>query len=93
MIGKKLSPVLEEIELTLLEYEANIGIQPEFTDEGFRAGIKIFSSVMLDRIWNLQESEELSMDDRIKMAESFGNKIREIVKTYTNIDTRQLYNK
>jgi hypothetical protein len=93
MIGKKLSPVLEEIELTLLEYEANIGIQPEFTDEGFRAGIKIFSSVMLDRIWNLQESEELSMDDRIKMAESFGNKIKEIVKTYTNIDTRQLYNK
>jgi len=93
MIGKKLSPVLEEIEITLLEYEANIGIQPEFTDEGFRAGIKIFSSVMLDRIWNLQESEELSMDDRIKMAESFGNKIREIVKTYTNIDTRQLYNK
>jgi hypothetical protein len=93
MIGKKLSPVLEEIELTLLEYEANIGIQPEFTDEGFRAGIKIFSSVVLDRIWNLQESEELSMDDRIKMAESFGNKIREIVKTYTNIDTRQLYNK
>jgi hypothetical protein len=93
MIGKKLSPVLEEIEITLLEYEANIGIQPEFTDEGFRAGIKIFSSVVLDRIWNLQESEELSMDDRIKMAESFGNKIREIVKTYTNIDTRQLYNK
>ena len=93
MIGKKLSPVLEEIELTLLEYEANIGIQPEFTDEGFRAGIKIFSSVVLDRIWNLQESEELLMDDRIKMAESFGNKIREIVKTYTNIDTRQLYNK
>ena len=93
MIGKKLSPVLEEIELTLLEYEANIGIQPEFTDEGFRAGIKIFSSVVLDRIWNLQESEELSMDDRIKMAESFGKKIREIVKTYTNIDTRQLYNK
>ena len=93
MIGKKLSPVLEEIEFTLLEYEANIGIQPEFTDEGFRAGIKIFSSVVLDRIWNLQESEELSMDDRIKMAESFGNKIREIVKTYTNIDTRQLYNK
>jgi hypothetical protein len=93
MIGKKLSPVLEEIEFTLLEYEANIGIKPEFTDEGFRAGIKIFSSVVLDRIWNLQESEELSMDDRIKMAESFGNKIREIVKTYTNIDTRQLYNK
>ena len=93
MIGKKLSPVLEEIESTLLEYEANIGIKPEFTDEGFRAGIKIFSSVVLDRIWNLQESEELSMDDRIKMAESFGNKIREIVKTYTNIDTRQLYNK
>ena len=63
----------------------------KFTKEGFRAAIKIFSSAMLDSIWNLQESEELSIDDRIKMAESFGNKIRELVKTYANIDTRELY--
>lgn len=91
MIGKRLSPILEEIEMVLIEYEVNISTPPKFTKEGFRAAIKIFSSAMLDSIWNLQESEELSIDDRLKMAESFGNKIRELVKTYANIDTRELY--
>lgn len=91
MIGKRISPVLEEIEMVLIEHEINIGVQPQFTKKGFRAAIKIFSSAMLDSIWNLQEFEELSMDDRLKMAESFGNKIRELVKTYTNIDTKDLY--
>lgn len=91
MIGKRLSPILEEIEMVLLEHEVNISTPPKFTKEGFRAAIKIFLSAMLDSIWNLQESEELSIDDRLKMAESFGNKIRELVKTYANIDTRQLY--
>ena len=36
MIGKKLSPVLEEMEATLWEYEAFNGAKPNYTLEGFR---------------------------------------------------------
>jgi hypothetical protein len=91
MIGKELSSILEEIEFKLLEYETFIGKPPKYTKNGFRAAIKIFSSAILDSVWNLQESEELSIDDRLKMVESLGNKIRELVKVYTNIDTKKLY--
>lgn len=42
MIGKKLSPVLEEMEATLWEYEAFNGAKPNYTLEGFRASTKIF---------------------------------------------------
>ena len=91
MIGQKLSPILEEIEMTLLEFEANRGIKPEYTIEGFRAGIKIFMSVMVDKIFELQENENMTLEDRLKMVEKVGGEIRKIVKVYTDIDTHELY--
>lgn len=93
MIGKRLSPILKEIEDTLWEFEANTETQPEYTKEGFRAGIKIFISVIMDKMWNLQESENIKIEDRIKMATKVGEEIRNIIKTYTNIDSQELYKK
>ena len=93
MIGKRLSPTLHEIEEVLWEFEANTPDKPNYTDEGFRAGIKIFMSVMLDKMWELQEKENLDLVDRENMADKLGNDIRNIVKTYTDIDTHKLYNK
>ena len=88
MIGKKLSPILEEIEMTLLEFTANEHTgKPEFTDEGFRASIYIFMTVFMDKIYNLQEDENISMEDSLNMVESAGKDLRKLVKTYTNIDT------
>lgn len=91
MIGKKISPILSEIEDTLWEFEANIGSQPQYTIDGFRAGIKIFMSVLMDKTWDLQQNETLTMEDRIKMVEKLGQEVRTIVKTYTDIDTHDLY--
>ena len=91
MIGKKLSPVLVEIEEALWEYEVHSNLQPEYTTEGFRAATKIFMSVLMDKIWNLQSNENMDMEDRVKMVEKAGNDIRNIIKIYTDIDTHELY--
>jgi hypothetical protein len=91
MIGVKLSPILVEIEDTLWEFEANIGSKPEYTTEGFRAATKIFMSALMDKMYSMQEEDGLSMDDRGKMAETVGNELRNMVKTYTGIDTVELY--
>ena len=91
MIGEKISPILAEIEATLWEFEAAVGTKPGYSDEGFRASIKIFMSAMLDKMYELQSDESLCIDDRSKMAESLGNSVRSLVKTYTNIDTHDLY--
>ena len=88
MIGKKLSPILEEIEMTLLEFNANDSAgKPEFTDEGFRASIYIFMTVFMEKIYDLQDDENIDMGDRMKMVESAGTELRKLIKTYTNIDT------
>lgn len=91
MIGKKLSPVLVEIEDTLWEFEANSGTKPEYTIDGFRSAIKIFMSVLMDKVWELQNNEKIPMEQRIEMVTKLGNDVRELVKTYTDIDTVDLY--
>jgi hypothetical protein len=91
MIGKKLSPVLVEIEETLWEFEVHSNSQPDYTTEGFRAATKIFMSALMDKIWNLQSNEDMDMEDRIKMVEKAGNDVKNIIKIYTDIDTHELY--
>lgn len=91
MIGKKISPILEEIENTLWEFEMRNFGNPQFTDEGFRAALKIFMSAILDKMWSMQDWDKMDQEDREKMAESCGNKIRELVFTYTGIDTTKIY--
>lgn len=92
-IGEKISPILVEIEDALWEFEADIGFKPGYTDDGFRAGIKIFMSVLMDRIWELQDDENIDMETRKAMATKAGEDVRNLVKTYTGIDTHKLYEK
>ena len=87
-LGEKLSPILSQIEGTLLD---NYETKPGFTDEGFRASIYIFQSALLDKMWELQEKEGLSIEIRADMATKCGEAIRNIIKTFTNIDTHNLY--
>ena len=91
MIGKHLSPVLKNIEHALWEWELHKGDKPEYSTEGFRAAVKIFISALMDRIWELQELEEISIEDRILMVEKAGRDVRALVKTYTNIDTHEMH--
>ena len=62
MIGKQLSPILEEIENTLWEFEMRNFGNPQFTDEGFRAALKIFMSAILDKMWNIQNWDKVKHD-------------------------------
>lgn len=91
-IGKRISPVLESIEDALWEWDFyGTNGKPGYTDGGFRSAVKIFMSVMMDRMWDLQQDESIDMNDRMAMAEKCGNDVRALVKTYTNIDTHELY--
>ena len=63
-IGEKISPILCEIEKTLWEFEANDGGKPNYPIEAFRAATKIFLSVLLDKMYNLQENEGMSLENR-----------------------------
>ena len=93
MIGEKLSPVLEEIEETLWEYEAYNGAKPNYTFEGFRAAVKIFMSAVMDKMYEKQAAEGMSLPDMEKAAEMAGYEIRALVLARTGVDTALLYDK
>ncbi len=91
MIGRKLSPILEEIEGALFEFEAEELGQPLYTEGGFRAAVKIFMSVVMDSLWNMQELTDMTLDERLDMAEEAGLDIKKLIMKYTGIDTHKLY--
>lgn len=93
LIGQELSDMLCEIESLLLELESKIGEPPGVTLEGFRAGVKIASSVIFDKMWEMQEREEMSLDNRIEMVDKFGDEFKNLIFIYTGIDTFTLYEK
>lgn len=92
-IGENIHPILNEIEETLLEFEANTGSKPNYPPESLRSAAKIFMSVLMDKIWELQEDEKISMEDRCNMAEQCGKDVRKLIKTYTGIDSHTFYGK
>lgn len=91
MIGKIISPILEECEDMILDYEANEGKKSNYSNLAFRASIKIFMSCMMDKMWELQVGDDMDNEDRMNMAKELGAEIRRMVKTYTGIDSHKLY--
>lgn len=91
-IGKELSPTLEAIEMALWTHEAHFpGTPPKYSNEGFRAAIKIFASAVHDRAFVLMKNENISLEDSCNMAEAIGNDIRKLVKVYCDVETHDLY--
>jgi hypothetical protein len=92
MIGKRLSPILTELEATLWEFEAMYpGEKPEYTPDGSRAVIKLLMSVVMDKSWELMEAEKIPQHIREDMAHKCGTEFRELIKKYTNLDTHKMY--
>jgi len=90
-IGEKIDPILQELEKTILEYEAFVGHKPNYPDTSLRAATKIFMSVIMDKIFELQEDEVMDFEDRCEMTTAAGNKIRELIKVFTNLDSHDFY--
>lgn len=92
MIGEKLTPILVEIESTLWDFEAELSLKPDYPIEALRASIKIFMSVMMDKMWEVQEFDNMEMEDREKMVVNLASDLMKMVKTYTGVNTLELYN-
>ncbi len=91
-IGEKLSPVLQEIEDTLWDFEyAKPNEQPKYTKEGFRGAIKIFMSGLMDKMWDHLEGKKTPQIIRERQAREAGRGLRALVKKYTGIDSHDLY--
>lgn len=90
-IGEKINPILNEMESCLWEFEATQGTKPNYPIESLRSASKILMSVVMDKICELQEDEKITFEDRCNMVTKCGEDFRKLIKTYTGIDTHDLY--
>ena len=89
--GNQISSILLEIEGAIIDFDLNDQGKPNYTEDAFRASIKIFASVLMDKMYNLQENEEIPLEERSKMAFQAGLDLKKLVKTYTDINTHKLF--
>lgn len=88
MIGIKLEPILIELEAVVRE---NLGRKPYYSDESFRAITSVFMDAMMDKMYDLQLSEQIDIEDRGLMAIKCGQEISRIIKTFTGKDTIEMF--
>ena len=50
----------------------------------------IFQTALIDKMLDLQQAEDMEFKHRIEMVKSAGNQLRQLIKTFTGIDTHTL---
>ena len=63
--------------------------KPNYSNRDFMNAVIIFQTALMDKMYDLQVKENISSDDRLKMAESCGLSLRELIHTYTGLDTHK----
>jgi hypothetical protein len=48
-------------------------------------------TIIMDKMWEVQETDSLSVDERSKMAEDLGKELKDLILKYTEINTFELY--
>lgn len=90
-VANEITPILVDIEKKLWASEEGHSPIPKYTDDAIRASLKILMTILITKMWELQEREELDTEIRESMAERFGRELKHIIKVYTDIDTHKLY--
>ena len=61
-----------------------------FSTEDLRSSANIFINIVADLMWQLQEKEKMSSDERLMMAKFAGAEIKKFIRIYTGLNTEEL---
>lgn len=64
----QVSPVIEELGEAFIEYNSRIEGAPRYQESALFFSAYIFSSILIDRMWVLQEKEVIDMETRKAVA-------------------------
>ncbi len=85
--------VLEVIASYILEQNAEaVGNEnkPNYTNRDFMNCLIIFQTAMMDKMYDNQEYDKMSIENRINMATKCGLDLRKLIHTYTGLDTNNI---
>ena len=82
LLSESISDVIGALSNSLVHSD----IKLNYDDQDLANTTLIFSSVLMSKMWDLQQEEDMTQEDRENMATKCGEEIRSLVKTYTGID-------
>lgn len=77
----------EQLEITLVSNEP-----ANYSNNYLINACIVFNALIMDKMWKLQEDENMSIEDRYKMAEDCGKNLYKFIHTYTGIDMHKVVN-
>jgi len=82
---------LEIIANDLLTQSASIlGNKPNYTNRDFINATIIFQTALMDKMYDNQDYDGMSINERMKMAKSCGFALKKLIHTYTGLDTHKI---
>ena len=66
--------------------------KPNYTNREFMNCLIIFQTALMDKMYDNQEYDKMSIVDRSDMATQCGLDLRKLIYTYTGLDTHKLEN-
>lgn len=88
---QQITMILSEIEATIWEFDYYVNDRPHYGEGAFSAAVKIFFSVAMEKMFLFQMEKKVTQEESLQMAHEFGNKMHDLIKEFTNIDTHKFY--
>lgn len=64
--------------------------KPNYSNRDFMNATIIFQTALMDKMYDNQEFDGMSGEDRLKMAETCGLQLRKLIHTFTGLDTHKI---
>jgi len=64
--------------------------KPNYSKRDFMNATIIFQTALMDKMYDNQDYDKMNIEDRMKMAESCGFALRNLIHTYTGLDTHKI---
>lgn len=85
---------LEIVANDLIEQQATLdNSKPNYSNQDFMNAVFIFMTALMDKMYDLQQSESIALEHRYEMTASAGEQLRQLIKTFTGIDTQTVGDK
>lgn len=80
-------PILKEVANGMLE---TAEFKQNFSNNAFIDAVLIFQTLLMDKLFDNQNFDNMPMAERYKMAEACGEQLRRLIHTFTGLETCKL---
>jgi hypothetical protein len=64
--------------------------KPNYNNRDFMNCVIIFQNALMDKMYDNQDYDKMSLEDRMNMTIKCGEDLRKLIFTYTNLDTHKV---